>query len=217
MGTLPKTYVHPELERYEEWTSQLAKKYPNLRNEDNHKRWYPRDRNKVPRIACIEYSSQGDVNVRRGYGAADFRDFYNNPKWPAATAPQRRLFILEEYDDQTKAAIGLRLNVDPQVFYRHSRIAMWERNAKDSGNTPPLTSLMDPRQTFMLEYSQLMHLNVEQSHFTFRAMDNERHIATSRNGDQFDGVGAVSRKISFWAQAKSTGGWDSQSQAYTVL
>lgn len=217
MGSFAKTYTHPEVERYGEWTRLLAKKYPNLSNDDSYKRWYPRNRSRVPRIACIEYSPTGEVNVRRGNGASDLRIIYDTPKWPSANAPQRRLFILEEFDDQTRAAIGLRLNVDPRVFYRHSRVAMWERNAKDAGDVPPLPHLADPGQSFVLEYSQLMHLNVEQAYFTFRCTGNERHIASSRNGDQFDGVGAVSRKISFWAQRKSQGGWDGRSQALSIL
>ena len=200
-------YVHPEVARYEQWTQRLASKYPNIANEDQ-KRFYSRVRTKIPRIACIEFGPDGNVNCRRGDGANDLRGFWENAALASGTGPRRRLFLLEEHDDETKAAVGLRLGIDPQLFHRHDRVALWERSNRYAGNTPSLPSLSDAGRIVVLEYSQLMHLNLKEQGFSMRCVGNERHIAASRSGDVFDGVGAVSRKISFWGQRRENEGWD---------
>lgn len=200
-------HVHPEVARYEEWTKRLAEKYPNISNEEG-KRFYRRSTTKVPRIACIEFTPDVNIHLRRGNGAADLRAFFDQPIQPPSATPRRRLFILENHDDETKAAVGLRLGVDPQLFYRHDRVSLWERNDRTAGNTRPLPSLAHAERIVVLEYSQLMHLNMKEQGFAIRCAENERHIAVSRSKDVFDGVGAVSRKISFWGERRQDDGWD---------
>jgi len=198
-----------ELYRYNEWTQLLTPKYPNLRHQD-YKRWCPYAGTLPTRVACIDFGVNDRVELRVGNGATDLRTFYESPLYPSNTEPIRRLFILEDFDNETKAAIGTRLSIDPRVFLRHSRVALWERSDENAGCTPSLPSLNDPDKSFMLNYSELMHLNVENQQFTLRCVGNERHIASSRNGDKLDGIGSVHRKLSFWATGTTNGGWDGE-------
>lgn len=205
------SYTTPpsELDRYEEWTQRLAHKYPNLRHQDN-KRWHPYLGTLPTRVACVDFGPNDHVELRVGKGVTDLRAFYESPVYQSNADPVRRLFILEEFDNEIKAAIGIRLSVDPRVFQRQSRVALWERSDENAGCTPSLPSLNDPNKSFILNYNELMHLNVEDQQFTLRCVGNERHIASSRNGDKLDGVGSVHRRLSFWAKGTKNDGWDGE-------
>lgn len=216
--------IKKELETYENWTAQLGQKYPNLHHED-HKRWRPRPRSRPVRVACVEFGSTNQVACRQGNGAADLRKFWDSPVLPATgNTPLRRLFILEEFDEEAKAAIGVRLEIDPQVFHRHSRTTFWEANAQHAGCTRALPSLNNPDRTWTLEYSQVLHLNIKPiktdenwKQFTFRGVNNERHVATSRSGQDLDGMGALYSKISFWGNPTENQGWDGTSRCIALI
>lgn len=120
----------------------------------------------------------------------------------------RRLFILESFNDKIRDLISLKLDIDPQVFHRHIRVAIWESAQINAGNTPLLPSLIDSTRSWAMLYSQLMHLNLEKQEFTLRCYGNERHIASSRYDGKLDGVGSVSRKISFSGTRRGQDGWD---------
>jgi hypothetical protein len=209
-------YAQHDVKLYCEWHKELTEKYPNLRSED-YKRWYPRPISRSVRIACIEFHPNAQVELVTGHGAEEFRKLYDMPAKTAATSsiPRRRLFILEEFDDETRAAVGLRLQVEPQVFHRHARVELWERPYKTAGNTLPLPSLAEADRTFALDYVQMLHLNTEPvkkdefwKQFTLRAQGSERHIATARVDDTMDGVGTLQCKMSFWGNRTAHGGWD---------
>lgn len=124
------------------------------------------------------------------------------------TPSARRLFILESFNDKIRDLISLKLDIDPQVFHRHIRVAIWESARIDAGNTPLLPSLIDSTRSWAMLYSQLIHLNLEKQEFTLRCFGSERHIASSRYDGKLDGVGSVGRKLSFSGTRRGQDGWD---------
>lgn len=202
--TVQQQYLNDAKQRYQERCSKLANKYPNLRNKD-YKRWcsYPNPDSR--RVACFQFLSNGTVRDNRFNDADSLMAFLAVDPSPSA----RRLFILESFNDKIRDLVSIKLNVDPQVFHRHTRVAIWESARREAGNTPLLPSLIDSNRSWAMLYSQLIHLNLEKQEFTLRCLDSERHIASSRNDGKLDGVGSVGCKISFSGTRRGQDGWDS--------
>jgi hypothetical protein len=207
-----------EEQQYNQWRQQLSEKCPNLQNED-YRHFYPRRTDRKTRMACVEFHAIAPVTLIDLQNADELRDHLNAP---LQSTPRRRLFILEDFNDEIRAAIGLRLQVDPQLFHRHVRIGLWERSRRDAGNTLPLPSLANSDKMFALEYVQMLHLNLKSfavsesgGQFALRAADTERHIAISRIDGRMDGVGALQSRLSFWGQKRGNGGWDGKPRLLT--
>ena len=167
------------------------------------------------RVACIKFTHEGDdVHLRVCRGAKDLRTFFDETILSSQGKPLRRLYILEEYGPEIQELLSTKAGIDPQVFFRHAKIAIFESSKKNAGNTSALPSLQDPNSTFVLEYCQLMYLNLEKQDFTLRCVESERHIASSRNKGDFDGIGVVSRKVSFWSKLREDDGWDGVYREY---
>ena len=116
------------------------------------------------------------------------------------------------------AELGQALDVDPRVFMRHHRVALWERRTPYGGNTPSLPSLVASSKSFCFDYCQLLHLGLEDNDIIIRCAENERHIAVAKGGGirrrEYDGVGLVHRKASFATQSLPNGGWNGKHYVY---
>lgn len=196
-------YLNDTKQQHQGLYSKLAFKYPNLLNQD-YKRWYPFPNPNSRRAACFQFLPDGSVKDNRFDNADSLTAFLAVDPSPST----RRLFILESFNDKIRDLVSLKLDVDPQVFYRHAKVAVWEPAHRYAGNTPLLPSLIDSNRSWAMLYSQLIHLNLEKQEFTLRCRGSERHIASSRNDGKLDGVGSVSCKISFSGTRKGQGGWD---------
>lgn len=205
--TVEQLYLNDAKQRYQERCSKLAGKYPNLQNKDS-KRWYPLPNPDSRRAACFQFSPDGSVKDNRFNDADSLMAFLAVDPSPST----RRLFILESFNDKIRDLISLKLDIDPQLFYRHTKVAIWEPAHRQAGNTPLLPSLIDSNRSWTISYSQLVHLNLEKQEFTLRCLGSERHIASSRNDGKLDGIGSVSCKISFSGTRRSQDGWDGTSE-----
>ncbi|KAF7509272.1 hypothetical protein GJ744_008166 [Endocarpon pusillum] len=204
--TAQQQYLNDAKQRYQERCLKLVGKYPNLRNED-YKRWCPYPNPDSSRVACIQFSAHfphAPVTVNRFNDADSLSTFLAEEPRPT----DRRLFILESFNDKIRDLVSLKLDVDPQVFHRHTRVAIWESARTNAGNTPLLPSLIDSGRSWAMLYSQLIHLNLEKQEFTHRCLGSERHIASSRYDGKLDGVGSISCKISFSGTRRGQLGWD---------
>lgn len=190
-------------QRYQEQYPKFASKYPCLHNKD-FKRWYPFPNVDTRRTACFQFLPDGSIRDNRFNNAGSLAAFLAVNSSPSA----RRLFIMESFSDQIRDLVSLKLDVDPQVFYRHAKVAVWESAHKKAGNTPLLPSLIDSNRSWTISYSQLIHLNLEKQAFTLRCLGSERHIASSRHGGKLDGIGSVGCKISFSGTRRGQDGWD---------
>ena len=183
--------------------SNLANKYPYLQNKD-FKRLFPFPNPDTRRTACFQFLPDGSVRDYRFNNADGLATFLAVDPSPST----RRLFILESFNENIRDLVSLKLDIDPQVFYRHAKVAIWEPTHRQAGNTPLLPSLVDSNRSWTISYSQLIHLNLEKQEFDLRCLGSERHIASSRNDGKLDGVGAVCCKISFSGTRNGQDGWD---------
>lgn len=201
--TVQQQYLNDARPRYQERCSKLAGKYPTLRNED-YKRWCPYPNPDVRRVACFQFLPDGTVKDDRFNDADSLMAFLAVD--PSSSA--RRLFILESFNEKIRDLVSLKLDIDPQVFHRHTRVNTWESARIDAGNTPLLPSLIDSTRSWAMLYSQLIHLNLEKQDFNLRCFGSERHIASSRYDGKLDSVGSVACKISFSGTRRGQDGWE---------
>lgn len=186
---------------------RLHQKHPNLAAQPDYKRWRPGHAPQKPRLARYEFRGPkiekdvlaSDQHLRHWLGRKSTDDSL------------RTLFILEGFNSTYEAIFGAYLQIHPKFWARHERVAQWETNTRMAGNVPPLPSAHDSHQMYLLEYCQMMHLGIQNQTFTLRCAENERHIASSRYDGEFDGVGSVYRKVSFWAATTDSGGWTGKS------
>ena len=200
------------------WKSHelLTAKYPNLANPD-FKLWAkPAQFASPPRIACFEFhadSMTSEAPLKTVFNGLEELKAYLS-QTPAASlifSPTRRIFVMEGLQPSYIAELGRELKVDPRVCFRHQRFALWESTVPTAGNSLRLPSVIAEEGSFCMDYCQLMHLNTVSQDFTSRCAENERHIASSRQGRsegrKFDGIGIAHRKASFWSRKLDNGGW----------
>jgi hypothetical protein len=194
----------------------LILKYPNLANKDYKLIAEPRAYASPPRLACFDFDNtttplQASPTVFQGLD--DLRQFLKQAA-PAAAHPhgRRRLFVFEGLHPGYLGELGRRLDVDPRVWFRHSRVAIWEqRSTHSAGNAARLPTIVAEEGSHCLDHCQLYKLNAEAQNFELRCAENERHIGSSRQGGNrgkdFDDVAMVLRKTSFWSRKEANDGW----------
>ena len=189
----------------------LVQKYPNLRHWTSGNWSFPLERARG-RAACVEFKSSGEVKIERFEEAESLRKYLDVEKADASLPePGRRLFLLEGVNNDSRGVLASELDVDPNVWARHSWIPpldiTWDPS-RSIGTKFGLPSLYDANQAFHINYSQLVYLNLTEQDFNLRCAENGRRVSSSRVDGQFDNVGAVIRKLSFWGRNRNNGGWD---------
>lgn len=132
-----------------------------------------------------------------------------------ATASTRHVYLLEGSDPRFVGALGAHFDIDPALFFRHKRTALWE-GRHQAGNTRRLASAQDPSQSFIMEYCEILYFLEEPPRgLGLRNPNDNRHIDLSRKPEdlssELDRVGNLHRKASFWSKAHQDGrGWDGE-------
>jgi hypothetical protein len=199
---------------YRKNIEELGKKYPNLlrpersrysdENRDSPKHALP------SRVACFEFDSNGNVS-EKDLSKSSLTDLDNylrsEPSLSPGQTARRRLYILEGTHVDLVAVFGAALRVEPSIFLRHKRVALWN-SYHECGDTASLPTLLDPQRSFLMQYRELLHLEPNPEDFYLRTAGNERDIAVSRRDGEIQSVGITQRKASFWARKIGNGGWD---------
>jgi hypothetical protein len=172
--------------------------------------WEPRS--VQGRAACIQLNPEGVYRATREFNnsAGSIQDLdatLNEPLTPG----RKRIFVLESIDPRLVEVLGRSLSIDPVVFARHQRTALWEFPHL-GGNGPPLSSQRNTLLSLMMEYSELRYFSA-----TGPANDNirpdpvfenssarnpadHRHIGITKVNSEFQNVGLLHRKATYWAR-----------------
>jgi hypothetical protein len=189
---------------YQTEITSLYVKFPNL----SHRDW------KVPKgRECLVYTGRVTMlEFNKGAQRRDFQDWNQLDQFlgpDPQTHSHNRLFILESLDPNFVRVLGGHFKINPMVFMRQQRTALWEFG-HEKGNTPGLPSSQDQSQSFMMEYCELRSFCGGLNSFSMRCTKNNRHISVSRERGKFNEVGIVHRKASFWSGKKLNQGWDGE-------
>ena len=191
--------------KYRAQAASLCTKYPNLRYPDLR----APNSGVVSKVVCIDLSG-GDTPVRRDFAdPAELESYLEVTKYVTSDeTTTRRILLVEGLDPQYVGLLGSYFDIDPMLIVRQQRTASWE-SYHQSGNTPTLPSLLDPRRTCHIPYYELHYRSQGPNDKTqWRCADSGRQLSWSRLPGTFDFVGIVDRKASYWSQKRGSDGWD---------
>ena len=191
--------------KYRAQVASLCTKYPNLRYPDLD----APSSVFASKVVSIDLSS-GDTPSRRDFtDLAELESYLEATRYTTSDeSTTRRILLIEGSDPQYVGLLGSYFDIEPMLIVRQQRTASWE-SYHQSGNTPALPSLLDPRRTCHIPYYDLHYRSPGLDDKTpWRCADSGRQVAWSRLPGTFDSVGIVDRKASYWSQRRGNDGWD---------
>jgi len=193
--------------QYREICEELVAKYPNLRHRDfKHARLTSSVSVRTGsgfRFVSIDFSSGASRFGTVVASLAEAQRFLRSP--PQAT-PSRCLYVVEGQNPGLFALLGHELKVDPQVFMRHQRTALYD-SEQEGGNTPCLASLVNPDSSYTLETYEARHFPGGIQGSSLVPAGSLRHIALPTKNGRFDDIGVICNKASFWGRPMAKDGW----------
>ena len=206
---------------YQRRLASLCPKYPNIRYPNQQYPWVndyklPTGTKKLGKVTVLRLEVEQTPARTEIIVSQDLREFLQETANAADFGTARRIYLVEAWDPEMIGILGEHFQINPTLLVRQYRSCMWEKTHQ-AGNTPCLPSTFDPKQSFSISYYEprffLPHLTEPQGQTwraTWRAAENLRHISLARILGEFDGVGIVHRKVSFWSRKTGDGGWDGE-------
>ena len=196
--------------------ASLCPKYPNIRYPNIK---YAVNDYKLPagienlgKVAVLKFGDEQTPKRTDIIVPQDLRNFLHETSNATDFGIARRVYLVEAWDPELIGILGEHFQINPTLLVRQYRSG-WSEKAHQSGNTPCPPSTFDPQQSFSIKYYEprffLSHV-AELQRQTWRAAETCRHISLSRILGQFDGVGIVHRKASYWSRRRNHGGWDGE-------
>ena len=223
MSSVPPSVSSPG--QYEDLIAKLAAKYPVLASVQPFQWTSPGEYAAPARLMYYDFSSliseTGDsapphILVK---DTTQLRALLQNMTLTGDDGhPRRLLFMLEGQHPDFVAALGESLELDPRLWTCYEGMLPDSTTQTRGQYEGTLPRIVRNTECFQLEYWQLMHLNLRRQRSLMRCAENERAIASHRimpqessfnpgAGQDFDDVGAVSRKVAFWSRTLPHGGW----------
>ena len=201
---------------YQEQIAKLIGKFPNLKYPSYDLRYKDSAERpavpSTPRFAVLRFEGTDQVERLKLENLSELREHLisvNEDPTCGTQPPTRELLLLEGMTPDYVATIGAAMAVDPLVFMRHQRTALWEDD-HHGGNTPLLLSQFHASSSFVLDYRELRFFDRTFESYFVRSADDNRHIAMSSVNEEFDRVGIVDRRVSFWSRSLPGGDWQGE-------
>ena len=202
---------------YQRRLASLCQKYPNIRYPHQQYTWVndyklPAGAEKLGKVTVLQLEVEQSPTRTDIIVSQDLCGYLQETANAADFGSARRIYLVEAWDPEIIGILGEHFQINPTLLVRQYRSGMWEKTHQ-AGNTPCLSSTFDPKQSFSITYYEPRFFLPPVAEFqgpTWRAAENLRHISRSRILGQFDGVGIVNRKVSYWSRKSGEGGWDGE-------
>ena len=186
-------------------------RYPNLKYAVNDYK-LPAGIEKLGKVAVLKFGDEQTPKRTDIIVPQDLRNFLQETSNATDFGTARRVYLVEAWDPELIGILGEHFQINPTLLSRQYRCAMWEKTHQ-SGNTPCPPSTFDPQQSFSINYYEPRFFLPDVAKLqgqTWRAAENLRHISLSRILGEYDNVGIVHRKASYWSKRTGSGGWDGE-------
>ena len=139
---------------------------------------------------------------------------------------RRRIYIIEGLAKDYVAAIGDHFYMDPGFWLRQERTCVWSNDFTPLSDALPQPSLLNPEQSFHLQYCELREFNkalefkpcfckrtrrhvgmTAPRHAKDTPQDGDKPKSRDRNKDNTT-TAILRRKVSWWSEETENGGWD---------
>lgn len=192
---------------YLEYISQLCALNPGLKSPDTEKRYTPL-LNSNAKVILLELMQDGK-SVRTGIqDAAHLRLHIAKRQRGTANHIFRRIYLVEGLDPNIIEALGTGFRMDPSIFVDQERASSSSRLADGVNHAPTLPSALNPKKSFTIKYYEVRRLLSPIDDFRVSCAETGRHVKMNRFNGNFEPVGIVRRRCSYWSQSDNFGGWD---------
>jgi hypothetical protein len=182
---------------------------PNLRIPDSGNQWSPlQDGN--ARVAMIELKQGNQVNRRDFTSATELSAHLRDSS--SGNSSIGRMYIMEGLAPDFNAALGNHFLMDPTFFMGQERTTIFGLSHQGSQQIPSLPSLRGSETMFLIRYYELRDFGIMKT-FNMWCARTSRTISTTGStrpdlhDHEFEPIGIVQRKCSFWSQRYDNSGW----------
>lgn len=122
---------------------------------------------------------------------------------------RRRIYLMEGLAPDFVAAVGGHFFMNPSFFQRQERTCVWSNEFTPVSDALPQPSLLNPDESFHLQYCELRQFNKALQNRYFFCERSRRHVGmTAPRHKEETTVGILRRKVSWWCRKTERGGWD---------
>lgn len=124
-------------------------------------------------------------------------------------AGHHRIYLVEGLNPEFVGILGTEFKMDPSVFARHERTLLWNAWHHGVNDGWVLPSVQSPKESYLIKYFELRFFDAPLPYSSVVCAKTGRHIGLTRFGNDFEPVGIMRRKLSFWSRVEEdNGGWD---------
>jgi hypothetical protein len=187
---------------YRKLVKDMCLRYPNLEYLSYELNEAPRGRDPCGKAMALELH-QDSVQTPQPMDPEKLKEYLDERDATTST-----LIVLEDIATDFVEILGLHLDVNPFFFAKHLRTTNWVRGVAKSEAMPP-PSICDYSRSFSLQYPDLYVFDgPERDELRATKVYSKgnvfRRIAfPGATKEAFDGVGVISRRISFWSSDAS--------------
>lgn len=196
---------------YRRYIEALSSSNPGLKKQDPNNGTL-RDGKARPigtaRVVLLEAAATGQPEFQTtGFASATaLRSHFSNA---THDHDRRRIYIMEGLAPDTIAAVGGHFRMDPTFFLRQERTCVWSNDFTPVSDALPQPSLLNPDQSFHLQYCELRQFNKALENRFYFCERTRRHVGmTAPRHKEETTTGILRRKVSWWSRETVQGGWD---------
>lgn len=190
---------------YQEYVERMCALNPSLSRPDpDNARLLPeRDHGRVAMLEILQDRTVSREDFDSGPSLLD----HFQPRPPAAGG-HRRIYVVEGLDPNFIGILGTEFMIDPSFFVRHERTMIWNGWHHGVNDDSPLPSPLNPEESFLIKYFELRFFDALLPDESAACAKTGRFIRLTKLGNDFEPVGIMCRKFSFWSRVEGKGGWD---------
>lgn len=195
---------------YQKYIAALSGSNPGLKKPDPNNSKHPLTDNNAL-VVLLEAPSSQSVEFEK----TEFQNperlarHFEEVSPSAANHDRRRIYIMEGLAKRYISILGGHFMMNPSFFQRQERTCVWSNEFTPVSDALPHPSLLDPENSFHLQYCELRQFNKAIENKPYFCKRTRRHVGMTPPRHKEDSTtGILRRKVSWWSRKTSAGGWD---------
>jgi hypothetical protein len=194
---------------YQKYIEALSGSNPGLKRSDPNNKKGPLKKGNAL-VALLDVPATGQPDFSKAptefRNSDQLRTHFENQ---SHNHDRRRIYIMEGLAPDYVSVIGGHFFMDPTFFQRQERTCVWSNEFTPVSDALPQPSLLDPTQSFHLQYCELRRFNKAIENRYFFCERTRRHVGmTAPRHKEETTTGILRRKLSWWSRKTEKGGWD---------
>ncbi|KAF9699339.1 hypothetical protein EKO04_002683 [Ascochyta lentis] len=193
---------------YQQYIAALSESNPGLKKADPNNKSNPlKLGNALVVLLDSDASGHPEFETTEFVNATELRNHFENAP---RNQNRRRIYIMEGLAPDFVAAIGGHFYMEPTFWLRQERTCVWSNDFTPVSDALPQPSLLNPKKSFHVQYCELREFNKALENKPYFCKRTRRHVGMTapRHGEENTTTAIMRRKVSWWCETTSEGGWD---------